>query len=594
MSDPKKRRLDSTVVSGTGARPASGDGLSATQILQAADAGRVRKRAGESSVILQGDRIRKHGPGIAVKFASSVSLIIGVSMLVFGLVIYNNMKGALEDEIDAAGVHAAKSLAATDYAAWLRFHGAYAGTHYGGFEEEIGRGEKKIPGGALTEAQRQAADLRMSKNEERLKDLISEDGRVLDALITSPDRTSIVRIASGNSYLDFSRKPEEGRREGVTIHYGTYKRPDGRLYAARSFIAPIVNEHGIEEGKATVVLSEASIQRRLNAVLGQVLILTLVFIAIGVGVSFFVGRRITSPIKDLTKDVEIIARGNLEHHARANTSDEVGVLARTVDLMARSLKAAQGAQAEHLQQKHQLSVALEIQSNLFPKTLPNVEGWEVQAYYRPGPEVGGDYYDIFTLPDGRLFMNVASASGKGVPAAMVTTMARSFTNAIAERETGLKEIFKTVNRLLSPDLRRGMYVTALGCILEPGTGKLIVANAGHHPLIRFNASTSNVAPIHSDGIALGFDQGPVFDRTLQDVEITLNPGDRIVMVTPGVFGIRNREGRELGEENFYRLIGREGAKDSKAFVKLVVHTLNQFIEGGLVESDITFLTLKRV
>lgn len=594
MTAPKKPRTgDTTVVAKTG--ESRKDRISATQILSAAEARAAKgRRPGDSSVILQPvDRIHRNGLGVSVKLALAISAAIAAFMVLFGLVLYKNTEAALNDEIDAAGVQAARVLAAPDFGVWNTFYRAYAGTEFGGIEDEIGRGERTIPSGALSDLALKASQARAEYNKVKLQKLLVRDGRILDALISSPDRKRIVRNASGRPKLDFEGR-EVGNDGGVAIEYGDYAPPGGEKHKARSYVAPITGVDGRVEGMATVVMSEDSIQKQLGAVSTKILVLALIFVGLGIVVAFWMGTRITSPITALTKDVEQIAKGHLEHRPRVQTKDEIGVLARTIDVMARSLQAAQDEKLEHEKQKHQLAIALEIQSNLFPKTLPKVEGYEVEAHYLPGPEVGGDYYDVFELPDGRLFMMVASASGSGIPAAMLTTMARSFVSALADREATVHGIFKAVNRLLSPDLRRGMYVTALACVLEPKTGKLVVANAGHNPLIRYSGASKGVQPVHSDGIALGFDKGPVFERTLRELEIQLEPGDRIVLCTPGVFGIQNHEGAELGEENFFRLIAREGGKPSQAFVNLVAHALEQFTEGGAIQSDITYLTLKRL
>ena len=119
-----------------------------------------------------------------------------------------------------------------------------------------------------------------------------------------------------------------------------------------------------------------------------------------------------------------------------------------------------------------------------------------------------------------------------------------------------------------------MYVTALAAILDPATGELQVANAGHHPLIAYDAATKGVAPRHADGIGLGFDKGPVFDRTLRVLDVQLHPGDRVTLVTPGVFGIEGREGDRRGELlSPRRARVREEARD--AFVKLVTYLCRQ-------------------
>ncbi len=597
MNGPKKApKPDSTIIVKPGEvdrerAHAAAAKVSATQILKADPRNR---KTGDSSVILSAERIRKSGLGVAMKFALVISVTITVFMALFGAIVYTQVSKSMNTEIDAAGIQAVRALAAPDVDSWNRFHGAYAGTDYGGYEAEIARGERKIPRGALTDEQEKLSNLQIAANEARLAGLIGSDERILDAVITNPERNRMLRSARGSDRLAFvsANSHEEG---GVRIEYGAYTPPSGQSLAARSFIAPIKDKKGAEVGKAQVVLSEQSIQETLATMRMQIVLLTLVFIVVGIVVSFVMGRGITRPLAQLTGDVQIIAQGNLDHRPHVRSRDEIGVLSQTVDMMARSLKSAQQAEVEHLKQKHQLSVALEIQSNLFPKSLPKLETYEIEAHYRPGPEVGGDYYDVIELPDGRLFLMVASASGKGIPAAMLTVMARSFIAATAEKESSPAAIFKAVNRLLSPDLRRGMYVTALAAVLDPKSGTLTVANAGHNPLLRYEATTKGVAPVHSDGIALGFDKGPVFERSLRETEVPFNPGDRIVLCTPGVFGIKDKDGRELGEANFNKLIAREGAKTSGAFVNLVVHVLDRFTDGGgSIDTDITFITLKRI
>ncbi|MFG0316041.1 MAG: PP2C family protein-serine/threonine phosphatase [Planctomycetota bacterium JB042] len=588
----KKRRGDSTII----AKPGAGrDKISATQILSAAQVRAAKKgggRAGDSSVIMT-SRIRRSGLSISVKFALAISTAIAIFMALFGVVVLNNVKGSLNEEIDAAGILAARVLATHELFTWDEFHGAFTGTSYARWEQEIASGDRKVPRDALTDDEWARVQERRESNRALLDRLIESDGRILDAVIFNVDRTRIIRVASGRPKLDFagSRVYE---KSGVDVEYGTFDTPGGEALAARSFVAPILGQHGDLQGKATVVLSEESIQNELAKVRMQVLVLALVFIALGVGVSFIMGTQITSPISQLTRDVEVIAKGHLDHRPRVTTKDEIGVLAKTIDAMGRSLEEAQGAQFEHEKQKHQLQIALEIQSNLFPEKLPSLETCEVEAHYHPGPEVGGDYYDAFLLPDGRLAVMVASASGTGIPAAMVTTMARSFTAAVAEREDSGPAILKSVNRLLSPDLRRGMYVTAVLLIVDPKSGKVEISNAGHNAVIHYKAESKAVEPIHADGIALGFDKGPVFDRSLMPKEVQLEPGDRVVLCTPGVYSVQNHEGVELGEQNFYRLCAREGGKSSSAFVNLMADTLEKYAEAGAIESDITFVTVKRL
>ncbi len=597
MKEPEKRRPgDTTVIAGR--NDAKAQKTSATQILSAAEARAARrsgKRQGDSSVMFTDDRIRRQGLGVSLKFALAISGVIAVFMLLFISIVSSDMQDAMNEEIDIAGVNAARALALPDYITWSPYHRAYGGTDLARFEEEYMKGESKPAESKLGKAEQETAQKRIAANKKRLERILSKnqsESLILNALIYNADRTKYQLQAGSEQLLEFvgTTQPE---RDGVKVEYGRFRKIGGDENRARQYSAPIENENGIIDGWATVILSEQSIEKKISELRTHLAALALGFILLGIGVAFFMGNMITKPIIDLTRDVEIIAKGDLEHHPKVTTRDEIGVLGRTIERMAKSLHEAQGHQIEHAKQKHQLQVALEIQANLFPKNLPAIPGYDVASHYQAGPEVGGDYYDVIVLPDGRWLMMVASASGKGIPAAMLTTMARSFITALAEREKSPQELLKVVNRLLSPDLRRGMYVTALLCLLDPRTGKLTVANAGHNPLIVFSGESRKAKSIHSDGIALGFDKGPVFERTLREVELELKAGDRIVLCTPGLFGIKDSGGNELGEQRFYQLVEREGAKDSGAFVKLVAHTLERFADNGWMETDVTFVTLQR-
>ena len=115
---------------------------------------------------------------------------------------------------------------------------------------------------------------------------------------------------------------------------------------------------------------------------------------------------------------------------------------------------------------HEYQAVRICQSNLLPREIPEVPGYEIMAYHRSSREVDGNYYDVIKYPDGKVGILVAAASGKGVPAAMVMTMARSFFRALVEGATSPAKMLMEANRLLSPDLRAGMYVEVLMVLIE--------------------------------------------------------------------------------------------------------------------------------
>jgi predicted ester cyclase len=127
-----------------------------------------------------------------------------------------------------------------------------------------------------------------------------------------------------------------------------------------------------------------------------------------------------------------------------------------------------------------LRVARSIQQASLPKEIPELEGWQITPLYQPAREVGGDFYDFFELDDGRLGLVVGDATGKGVPAALVMASARSMLHAVAQAsDYSPGEVLRMTNDPLVTDIPANMFVTCFYAVLDPESGSLSYANAGH-------------------------------------------------------------------------------------------------------------------
>jgi predicted ester cyclase len=132
--------------------------------------------------------------------------------------------------------------------------------------------------------------------------------------------------------------------------------------------------------------------------------------------------------------------------------------------------------------EQELRVARSIQQASLPKEVPTLEGWELSPFYQPAREVGGDFYDFLELDDGRLGLVVGDATGKGVPAALVMASARSMLRAVAQASNySPGDVLRRVNDSLVTDIPPNMFVTCFYAILNPNSGTLKYANAGHDP-----------------------------------------------------------------------------------------------------------------
>ena len=238
--------------------------------------------------------------------------------------------------------------------------------------------------------------------------------------------------------------------------------------------------------------------------------------------------------------------------------------------------------------------AREIQEKLVPRDLPPTPGWDLAFAYKPAKEVGGDYLDIYPLDADRIGFVVGDVSGKGFSGAMVMVMVRSAFRLSAPGLASPRETVAAVNRLIRPDMKRGMFVSLVyGCLHVP-SGELTVVNAGHNPPVLcepYGAKTRMMSP---GGMPLGVADPARFDPMLREDRVSLLPGGRIVFYTDGVVEALNAKDAEYGEKAFLDLVTRTAADTSKQVVSATLIALAAHRAGAAQSDDITLLDLKRL
>src|SRR5829696_7381867 len=265
-------------------------------------------------------------------------------------------------------------------------------------------------------------------------------------------------------------------------------------------------------------------------------------------------------------------------------------LERRVAERTEQLKRAMARQQEVAQERErieqELRVARMIQHTLLPKSLPELEGHEIAAYYQPAREVGGDFYDFLRLPDGRLGLFVGDVSGKGVPAAIVMAITRTLLRS-AYHLGSPGEILEQVNDNLLPDIPPNMFVTCLAALLDSSTGRLQYANAGHDlPYVRHAAGVSK---LQATGVPLGLMPGMTYEQK----EITLKPGESILLYSDGLVEAHSPHHEMFGFPRMQRYVGAHS--EGATLIDSLLAELEQFTgEDWEQEDDITLLTLHRL
>ncbi len=236
--------------------------------------------------------------------------------------------------------------------------------------------------------------------------------------------------------------------------------------------------------------------------------------------------------------------------------------------------------------EQELQVARRIQQASLPKEVPALEGWEIYPLYRPAREVGGDFYDFFELKDGHLGIVVGDATGKGVPAALVMASARSMLRAVAQASDSPGEALRRVNDPLATDIPPNMFVTCFYAILDPKSGSLNYANAGHDlPYLHRNGAAEE---LRATGMPLGLMPGMGYEEK----QTILEAGEAALLYSDGLVEAHDPKGEMFGFPRLRALVAEHGEESSLG--EFLLEELYSFVgEGWEQEDDITLLTLKR-
>lgn len=234
----------------------------------------------------------------------------------------------------------------------------------------------------------------------------------------------------------------------------------------------------------------------------------------------------------------------------------------------------------------ELRVARLIQQTLLPKELPHIQGWTLNAFYRPAREVGGDFYDFIDLGDGRLGVVEGDVTDKGVPAAIVMATCRTMLRAAAQRFDDPGRVLETVNNDLHVDIPPNMFVTCFYAVLDTGTGLIRYANAGHNP--PYVRTERGVDELRATGMPLGL----MPDMEYEVKEAKVSHGDTILIHSDGVAEAHSPRGEMFG---FGGLMGTMGAHGHAGnLVERIMAELAAFTGAGWEqEDDVTLVVLRR-
>ena len=238
--------------------------------------------------------------------------------------------------------------------------------------------------------------------------------------------------------------------------------------------------------------------------------------------------------------------------------------------------------------EQELRVARTIQQASLPKEVPELQGWQIAPYFRPAREVGGDFYEFFELDDGRVGFVVGDATGKGVPAALVMTATCAFLGGVATASGASPgEVLARVNEAVLARIPPNMFVTCFYAILDPNSGHLSYANAGHNLPCCWHEDAA------SELVARGMPLGLMPGMSYEENETVVVPGESVLFYTDGLTEAHNPQGEMFGTPRLRGLLSERPMGGADLCTTLMEELESFTREGWEQEDDITLLTLQR-
>ena len=239
--------------------------------------------------------------------------------------------------------------------------------------------------------------------------------------------------------------------------------------------------------------------------------------------------------------------------------------------------------------EQEMRVARRIQQGSLPEGVPTLGGWQIDPYYQPAREVGGDFYEFYQLRDGRVGFAVGDATGKGVPAAILMTGTSAYLGGVAAASgSSPGEALALANEALYARIPPNMFVTCFYAILDPESGSLTYANAGHD--LPYLWGGGDAEELRARGMPLGLMSG----MSYEEGEVSLREEDSVLFYSDGLVEAHNPKGEMFGFPRLRALVAEHGAEEERPLGDFLMEGLHSFVgEGWEQEDDITLLTLKR-
>jgi sigma-B regulation protein RsbU (phosphoserine phosphatase) len=239
--------------------------------------------------------------------------------------------------------------------------------------------------------------------------------------------------------------------------------------------------------------------------------------------------------------------------------------------------------------RHEVDLAAEVQRKLLPESTLQIEGIELAALCRPAAFVGGDFYDLLPLPDGRLAITLGDVSGKGVPAAVMMASIHPLLRSLLLRDSvRLSQVVADLNASIWRSSSAERYTTLFCGVLNRERTQLIYVNAGHVPPFIIRHSDGRIEHPAEGSVPVGL----MTDVAFEEQRILLHPGDVLVCVSDGIVEARDFRGELWDESQLIKTLGAGRGFSAQRILADLIQAVDEYAQGVDQSDDITAVVLK--
>jgi len=236
----------------------------------------------------------------------------------------------------------------------------------------------------------------------------------------------------------------------------------------------------------------------------------------------------------------------------------------------------------------ELSLARSIQASFLPESIPQLPGWQLTATLEPARQIAGDYYDFLKLPDGKLGIVIADVADKGLGSALYMSLSNTLIRTFAdEYYRDPAKVLKMANQQILRNARANLFVTVFFSVLDPATGLLHYANAGHTP--PYLVGSKGIETLNNTGMPLGIEE----DNDWGSDEIVISPGEMLLLYTDGVTDAQNFAGEFIDRKIILNTIQQNIGKTVQEVQQHILDKVHSFVGDAPRFDDLTLVILGR-